>query len=82
MLPSGVIDLVALELAPHEAGEALVATSWVNGETGVIQPVDEIAAVAKENGARLLLDAAQAARATSGSPRAAEKGRRGSKATE
>lgn len=36
---------------------ALVSLSWANGLTGVINPVDEIAAVCKERGVHLHLDA-------------------------
>lgn len=35
---------------------ALVSLSWVNGLTGVINPVEEIAALCKDRGARLHLD--------------------------
>jgi cysteine desulfurase len=60
MLASGLIDLDALDRSLRRNPRALIATSWVNGETGVIQPVDQIAEIAKQHGARLLLDAAQA----------------------
>jgi len=62
---NGVMDLDALDaaLACHDrsAGTALVATHWANNETGVIQPVDCIGAIARRHGAMLVLDAVQAA---------------------
>lgn len=61
---NGVIDLAALEtvLAGHdrEEGLALVAIHAANNETGVIQPVHEIARLAKAHGAVLVVDAVQA----------------------
>jgi len=57
----GVIDLSALaamiEGAPRPA---LVALQLANNETGVIQPVARVAALCREHGALLLVDAAQA----------------------
>ncbi|VUX47778.1 Cysteine desulfurase [Candidatus Defluviicoccus seviourii] len=62
VLPSGVIDLAALEdvLAGPEPAE-LVAVMAVNNETGVIQPIAAVAALARRFGARLHVDAVQAA---------------------
>ncbi len=62
VLPSGVIDLAALEdaLAGPEPAE-LVAVMAVNNETGVIQPIEAVAALARRFGARLHVDAVQAA---------------------
>jgi cysteine desulfurase len=61
----GVIDLAALgaALAPVRArGErALVSVMLANNETGVIQPVAEIARIAREAGAIVHTDAIQAA---------------------
>lgn len=61
---NGVIDLEALQdsLASHDraAGLPLVAVHAVNNETGVVQPVTEIAALVKQAGGVLVLDAAQA----------------------
>lgn len=61
----GVVDLAALEavLAGHDRAEglALVAIHAANNETGVIQPVREIARLAKAHGAVLVVDAVQAA---------------------
>ncbi len=42
-------------------GRALVAVMAANNETGVIQPIAEIAKLAREAGARLFVDAIQAA---------------------
>ncbi len=62
---NGIVDLAALEavLAGHDRGEglALVAVHAANNETGVIQPVREIARLAKAHGAVLVVDAVQAA---------------------
>jgi cysteine desulfurase len=57
----GVIDLSALsaQLATM-AKPALIALQLANNETGVIQPVAKVAALAREHGALLLVDAAQA----------------------
>lgn len=58
----GVIDLAALERLLAEAPKpALVAVMQVNNETGVIQPIDEVLRLAHAHGARVLVDAAQAA---------------------
>ena len=56
--PDGLIDLAGLEqrLVPGD----LVAAMLVNNETGVIQPVAEIAAIAHRRGALLHCDAVQA----------------------
>jgi cysteine desulfurase len=58
----GVIDLAAFEGLLTEAPKpALVAVMQVNNETGVIQPIDEVLRLAHAHGARVLVDAAQAA---------------------
>lgn len=58
----GVINLAALERLLAEApGPALVAVMQVNNETGVIQPVGDVLRLAHAHGARVLVDAAQAA---------------------
>ena len=65
VLPSGVVDLSALRqmLAAHDmqAGRPMIAVMAVNSETGVIQPIAEIAALAQEFNAYFHLDAVQAA---------------------
>lgn len=62
---NGVVDLAALEtaLSGHDRGDglALVAVHAANNETGVVQPVREIARLAKAHGAVLVVDAVQAA---------------------
>lgn len=54
----GLIDLAAAEAAIRP-GVGLVAAMLVNNEIGVIQPVAEIAALAKRAGALMLCDAVQ-----------------------
>ncbi len=62
---NGVIDLAALEAAlsghARDEGLPLVAIHHANNETGVIQPVDEVARVARAAGAVIVLDAVQTA---------------------
>ena len=54
----GLLDMgrLAGALAPGCA----VAVGWANGETGVVQPVEAIAALCRRAGAALFVDAAQA----------------------
>lgn len=60
--PDGRVDLDALEaMLAREPGTALVSVMLANNETGVIQPVAEVAALARRYGARVHCDAAQAA---------------------
>ncbi len=57
----GVIDLEALASLLAEAPKpAFVALQLANNETGVIQPIAKVAALCREHGALLLVDAAQA----------------------
>ncbi len=57
----GVVDLAALrDILSAAERPALVSVMLVNNETGVIQPVAEVAALAREFGARLHCDAVQA----------------------
>lgn len=56
----GRIDLAALKQALSE-GPALVAVQLVNNETGVVQPIAEIAAMVRAAGSLLLADCAQGA---------------------
>lgn len=42
-----------------DVADALVAVQWCNSETGVIQPIADIAAAVRAGGGRLLVDAAQ-----------------------
>lgn len=58
----GTIDLDALRTGLREGkGRALVAIMAVNNETGAIQPVEQAAALAREAGGLVLVDAVQAA---------------------
>lgn len=57
----GLIDMQSLEALLREAPRpALVAVHLANNETGVIQPIARVAALARQYGAMLLVDAAQA----------------------
>jgi cysteine desulfurase len=57
----GLIDLEALEgLLSSAPKPALVAVQLANNETGVIQPINRVAALCREHGALPLVDAAQA----------------------
>ncbi|WP_428246535.1 cysteine desulfurase family protein [Ferrovibrio sp.] len=61
-LPSGLVDLCALERLLAEAPKpALVALMLANNETGAIQPVAEAQALVRAAGGLLLVDAIQAA---------------------
>jgi cysteine desulfurase len=55
---NGVIDLAALE-AMLNGPRALVSVMLANNETGVIQPVGEVASLAQQHGARVHCDAVQ-----------------------
>lgn len=54
----GIVDLHALERMMD--GAALISVMMVNNETGVIQPIEQIAALAKSKGVRMHCDAVQA----------------------
>jgi cysteine desulfurase len=57
----GVVDLAALARLLGDAPKpALVVVQFANNETGVIQPIAKVAALCREHGAMLLVDAAQA----------------------
>jgi len=56
----GRLNFGALEDAIRE-DTALVAAMWANNETGVLFPIDEIAAVTRSRGVPLLVDAVTAA---------------------
>lgn len=59
---TGVVDLAALErLLAEGQGPALVSVMLVNNETGVIQPVAEVARLARARGAIVHCDAVQGA---------------------
>ena len=55
----GQLDLMEVEAA-ITGGTALVTTMYANNETGVIFPVEEVGAIAKESGATFHVDAVQA----------------------
>lgn len=57
---NGVVDLGELAGRLAEPGKALVAVMYANNETGVLQPVAEVAALAREAGAVVFTDAIQA----------------------
>lgn len=64
LLDTGLIDLVALEQvvasATAQERRLLVAVHYVNGETGIVQPIAEIEALLGPTGHILFVDAAQA----------------------
>jgi cysteine desulfurase len=58
----GIVDLAALERLLADAGRpALVSVMLANNETGIVQPLAEIAALAHRHGALVHSDAVQAA---------------------
>ncbi|MBS0246623.1 MAG: cysteine desulfurase [Proteobacteria bacterium] len=57
----GVVDLAALKAALARATTPLVSVMHANNETGVIQPIAEIAAIVHEAGGLLHVDAVQTA---------------------
>ncbi|MDQ0320445.1 cysteine desulfurase [Pararhizobium capsulatum DSM 1112] len=63
--PAGMIDLDALKavLAGHDraSGLPMVAVMLANNETGILQPMETVAALVKEAGGILVVDAVQAA---------------------
>jgi cysteine desulfurase len=56
---NGVVDLAALDAMLTTVERPLVAVMYVNNETGVIQPVAEVAALVAARGGKLLVDAVQ-----------------------
>lgn len=63
--PAGTIDLDALKaaLSAHDraSGLPMVAVMFANNETGIVQPVEAVAALMKEAGGIFVVDAVQAA---------------------
>lgn len=57
--PDGIIDLAELEAA-IKPNTILIAIMWANNETGTIQPVREISAIARKHGVLFFTDATQA----------------------
>jgi cysteine desulfurase len=56
----GVVDLAALETLLQQRTVSLVSVMFVNNETGVIQPIKDIAKLVHQYGAELHVDAVQA----------------------
>lgn len=61
VIKDGLIDLIAFEKMLNDETPALVSAQLVNSETGVIQPIADIATLAKSKGALIHCDAVQAA---------------------
>lgn len=63
--PAGVVDLAALEalLDAHDkaSGLPMVAVMLANNETGIVQPVRDVAEIVHRNGGLLVVDAVQGA---------------------
>lgn len=63
--PAGIVDLQALRelLTAHDRqlGLPMVAVMLVNNETGIIQPIAEVAEIVRAHGGVLVVDAVQAA---------------------
>jgi cysteine desulfurase len=57
---NGLVRMSALETLLQQTQPALVSVQWVNNETGVIQPIRDIAALAHRYGAECHTDAVQA----------------------
>ena len=59
---NGVLDLQALvRVLKNDEGQALISVMAANNETGVLQPIQEIVAMAQAHGALVHTDAVQAA---------------------
>lgn len=62
---NGVLDAAwlasALKAHDHAAGLPMIAVALANNETGVIQPIEKVAAVVHSHGGVLVVDAVQAA---------------------
>ena len=61
VLPSGVLDLAALSSALARGGRCIVAVQAANNETGVLQPIDDIAELTSRYDGVVICDAVQAA---------------------
>ena len=61
VLPDGRLDLAALDALLSDGPPALVCAMLANNETGVLHPVEAIAATCRRHGALLHVDAVQAA---------------------
>ena len=61
VLPSGIIDVAALDkMLEGNTRQTLISVMLVNNETGVIQPIEEVVAIARKRGAIVHCDAVQA----------------------
>jgi cysteine desulfurase len=60
VLDNGTVDLADAKSKITNGDTALVSVMWINNETGVIQPISELAAMAKAAGAVFHTDAVQA----------------------
>lgn len=58
--PDGALDLDALASALRPGETGLVSVMWANNETGVVFPIETVAAMTHEAGALLHVDAVQA----------------------
>ncbi|MDD9901351.1 MAG: cysteine desulfurase family protein [Alphaproteobacteria bacterium] len=62
VLPTGVIDMDALEEKLQGLdNQTLISVMYINNETGVIQPINQVMTLAKKYGALVHVDAVQAA---------------------
>jgi cysteine desulfurase len=63
--PAGILDLAALASAldahDRQSGLPMVAVMFANNETGIVQPITEVARLVKATGGVLVVDAVQAA---------------------
>lgn len=61
VLPSGIVDVAALDkMLEGNTRQTLISVMHVNNETGVIQPMADIVAIARKRGALVHTDAVQA----------------------
>jgi cysteine desulfurase len=58
--PRGVVDLAALERQLASRAQPLVSVMLANNETGIVQPISQVAAMVHAAGGRLHVDAVQA----------------------
>jgi cysteine desulfurase len=60
VLGNGTVDMADARAKITNGDTALVSVMWINNETGVIQPIEELAAMSKAAGAVFHTDAVQA----------------------
>ena len=68
-------EVLADAIAADPAGAALITVMWANNEVGTIQPIAELATIAREHGVPLHTDAVQAAGPVAGQLRRQRGGR-------